>query len=116
MVIMASDRQADRMFYCKLVRDKIPKIIKKEGKRPIIDILDDEEFEIFLERKLDEEVKEYHDSKEAEELADILEVLITLAKIKGLSFADLVELQTKKAVNKGGFTKKIFLIAVRETK
>ena len=103
------------MLYCKLVRDKIPQIIKKSGKKPIIDTLDDEEFEVFLERKLDEEVEEYHKSKEAEELADILEVLITLAKLKGLSFADLMDLQVKKAVQKGSFTKKILLMAVCDT-
>ena len=102
------------MFYCKLVRDKIPQIIKSEGKRALIDTLDDESFEVFLERKLDEEVKEYHASKEAEELADILEVLIALAELKGLNFADLMDLQTKKHVQKGGFSKKILLIAVCE--
>lgn len=102
------------MLDCKLVRDKIPEIIKREGKRALIDTLDDEEFEVFLERKLDEEVKEYHESREAEELADILEVLIALAQLKGLTFADLVDLQTKKAVKKGSFTKKILLRAVCE--
>lgn len=100
------------MFYCKLVRDKIPQIIKSDGKRALIEVLDDESFETFLERKLDEEVKEYHESKDAEELADILEVLITLAKLKGLTFADLMDLQTKKFVKKGGFSKKILLRAV----
>lgn len=99
------------MICCKLVRDKIPQII---GKRAITDILDDKSYEVFLERKLDEEVKEYHESKDAEELADILEVVITLAKLQGLSFADLVDLQTKKAIKKGGFSKKILLIAVSE--
>lgn len=100
------------MFYYKLVRDKIPQIIEKDGKRALIEVLDDESFETFLERKLDEEVKEYHESKDAEELADILEVLITLAKLKGLTFADLMDLQTKKAVKKGSFSKKILLRAV----
>ena len=112
--ITASARQVDNMLYCKLVRDKIPQIIESEGKRVFIDILDDESYEIFLERKLDEEVKEYHESKDVEELADILEVIIALAKLKGLSFADLVDLQVKKAVNKGSFSKKIYLIAVSE--
>lgn len=102
------------MIYCKLVRDKIPEIIKKSGKSCIFDILEDENFAVALERKLDEEVKEYHESKDAEELADILEVIITLAKLQGLSFADLMDLQTKKTVKKGGFSKKIMLIAVSE--
>lgn len=99
------------MLYCKLVRDKIPQII---GERAIIDTLSDEEFPIFLERKLDEEVREYHESKDPEELADILEVLMALAKSKGLSFEDLIALQRDKAEKKGAFTKKIFLIAVSE--
>lgn len=102
------------MFYCKLVRDKIPQIIESKGKHALIDTLDDKSFEIFLERKLDEECKEYHESKDPEELADILEVVTTLAKLKGLSFADLVDLQTKKTVKNGGFSKKILLIAVSE--
>lgn len=102
------------MFHCKLVRDKIPEIIEKSGKNLTFKYLDDEQFEIALERKLDEEVKEYHESKDVEELADILEVVIALAELKGLTFADLVDLQTKKAVKKGGFSKKIFLIAVSE--
>jgi predicted house-cleaning noncanonical NTP pyrophosphatase (MazG superfamily) len=96
------------------VRDKIPQIIKRDGKRAITDTLSEEEFEIYLERKLDEEVKEYHGSKSAEELADILEVVTTLAKIKGISFADLVDMQTKKAVRRGGFSKRILLVAVAE--
>ncbi len=102
------------MIYCKLVRDKIPEIIEKSGKNLIFDYLNDEGFEIALERKLDEEVKEYHESKDVEELADILEVVIALAELQGLNFADLMDLQTKKHVKKGGFSKKIFLIAVSE--
>ena len=102
------------MLYCKLVRDNIPKIIEKSGKSALIDTLSDKDYEIFLERKLDEEVQEYHDSKDIEELADILEILIALAKIQGCSFSDLVNLQTKKAREKGSFSKKILLISVAE--
>ena len=102
------------MLYCKLVRDNIPQIIEKSGKSAIIEMLSDKEFEMFLERKLDEEVKEYHDSKDFEELADILEVIIALAKIKGCSYLDLLKLKSKKAHQKGSFSKKILLISVAE--
>ena len=102
------------MLYCKLVRDKIPEIIEQSGKRALIDILSEKEYEVFLERKLDEEVNEYHDSKDPTELADILEVIISLAKIKGYDFQDLVALQTQKATERGGFSKKILLKAVIE--
>lgn len=102
------------MLYCKLVRDNIPEIIEKSGKRALVDTLSDEEYEIFLERKLDEEVNEYHDSKNVEELADILEVVIALAKTKGYDFSKLVDLQVQKAAKRGGFEKKILLISVSE--
>ena len=102
------------MLYCKLVRDKIPEIIEKSGKHASIDILTDDEYEVFLELKLNEEVKEYHESHEVEELADILEVIISLAKIKGYDFQDLIDLQRKKASEKGGFSKKILLKVVSD--
>ncbi len=102
------------MLYLKLVRDNIPQIIEKSGKIAVVDTLSDKEYEIFLERKLDEEVNEYHESKDLEELADILEVIIALVKAKGYNFYDLANLKTKKAAEKGGFSKKTLLIAVND--
>lgn len=99
------------MLYCKLVRDNIPEII---GEGALVDTLTDKEFAVFLERKLDEELAEYHESHDAEELVDILEVVIALAETKGLSFDDLMALRNKKAEEKGTFSQKVFLIAVRE--
>ncbi len=102
------------MLYSKLVRDKIPQIIEEDGKRAITYTLSDKEYEVFLERKLDEETLEYHESKNTEELADILEVVIAIAEQKGLSFEDLMALRKEKAEKKGSFSEKIFLIAVSE--
>ena len=58
----------------KLVRDKIPEIIKNDGKTPIIEILSNEEYLLELDKKLNEEVAEYQADKSIEEMADILEV------------------------------------------
>lgn len=101
-------------YYNKLVRDKIPQIIRKSGKKPIIATLTDESYQIYLERKLFEETGEYYESKSLEELADILEVVIALAQLDGCSFADLIDLQAKKAVERGSFSKKILLLEVQE--
>lgn len=98
------------MVYNKLVRDKIPQIIEKAGKKPIIRILSDDELPLYLEMKLEEEVKEYRESKNPEELADILEVIVTLAKTQGVSFEDLMILQAEKRFRNGGFKEKILLI------
>lgn len=45
--------------YNKLVRDRIPEIIKSEGRNVKIKILNDEEYRGELNKKLQEEVKEY---------------------------------------------------------
>jgi len=66
------------MRHDKLVRDRIPEIIERQGGHPSVRILDQEEYVHCLERKLDEEVEEYHRNKNPEELADILEVVYAL--------------------------------------
>ena len=96
--------------YDKLVRDKIPLLIAGQGERPILRILDDEEYAECLERKLDEETAEYHRDKTPEELADILEVVFALAEQQGCSRKVLMELYQKKHDARGGFSERIFLI------
>ena len=66
------------IVYNKLVRDKIPELIEKQGEVPHVRILEEEEYLRHLEAKLDEEAGEYHRDKNAEELADILEVVTYL--------------------------------------
>lgn len=62
-------------IYNKLVRDKIPEIMVNNNETPITRILDEAEYKKHLDMKLEEETKEYLESGEAEELADILEVV-----------------------------------------
>lgn len=95
----------------KLVRDRIVEIIKKQGDEPIYRVLGDEEYEMLLERKLDEEVREYHQDKTLEELADIMEVVVALCAVKGYSTKDLIEMYQNKHEEKGGFSEKIYLIS-----
>ena len=98
------------MDYNKLVRDGIPEIIAAQGEKPIIRVMDDKEYIISLEKKLDEEVAEYHESKEIEELADVLEVLYALCEAKGHSVDELIKVYEKKHIERGGFSKRIFLV------
>ena len=99
------------MIYNKLVRDKIPQIIEEKGGKAEIRILDQEEFRLFLEKKLDEEVGEYHRDQNAEELADILEVVYALAASIGCTREELEDIYQKKHDARGGFEKKILLIS-----
>ena len=95
----------------KLIRDKIPEIIESKGGKAEIRALSDEEYPIYLEAKLDEEVGEYHRDRNTEELADILEVAFALAAAHGCSREELLELCRGKRDARGGFEKRIFLIS-----
>jgi len=94
----------------KLVRDKIPMLIAQSGEMPLTRILEQEEYRSCLEAKLDEEVAEFHADQNAEELADILEVVYALADMTGSREALLAAYQQKHDA-RGGFEKRIFLIS-----
>ena len=93
----------------KLVRDKIPEIIEADGRTCKTHILSDEEYLSALEEKLNEEVAEYQKDKNLEEMADVLEVLQAICIARGYSLEELEALRKKKADERGGFSKKIFL-------
>ena len=100
--------------YNKLVRDKIPEIIERNGGKAQLRLLSDEEYIACLEAKLDEEVGEYHRDKTLEELADILEVVFALAATAGCSMEQLMEIYRRKNDARGGFTKRCFLVSTKE--
>ena len=102
------------MVHNKLVRDRIPEIIASQGKTAHTRILDSEEYVRMLERKLDEEVGEYHRDKTPEELADILEVVLALAESRGCSREELTEIYGRKHESRGGFRDRVFLVSVED--
>ena len=95
--------------YNKLVRDKIPEIIEEDGKTCKTRILSDEEYIASLEAKLNEEVAEYQEDKNLEEMADVLEVLQAICIARGYSLEELEVMRAKKADERGGFAEKIYL-------
>jgi len=97
------------MKYNKLVRDKIPDIIKKKGGKAIVHIATDKEFWIKLKEKLDEEIKEFNKAESVEEMADILEVLNAIIRFKRFNTKTLETVRLKKLKERGGFKKKIIL-------
>ena len=98
-----------KISYNKLVRDKIPEIIEASGKTCEIEILSDEEYLQMLDKKLDEELAEYHKDQNIEELADLLEVLYAMAKAKGYSIEELDHVRSEKQKVRGGFERRILL-------
>ena len=103
--------------YNKLVRDKIPEIIEQKGEKPIIKILDSNEYKKELENKLFEEYNEVINSsgsERCEELADMLEVIKALADIENKNLDDIINIAHQKSIKRGGFKEKIFLEKVIE--
>jgi len=99
-------------IYNKLVRDKIPEIIKVNGEIPVIKILDELEYKKELEKKLHEEYLEVIGSTEEnriEELADMLEVIKALAKLENKTLEDIILIANQKAKKRGTFEERIFL-------
>lgn len=94
----------------KAVRDKIPSIIRKSGCTCNAKKLSNSKFLVELEKKLYEEIKEYGESKKIEELADIIEVILAIAKLKGTSRKKLEKIRIEKLNQRGGFEKNLFLI------
>ena len=78
------------MEYNKLVRDRIPEIIAAQGEKSMIRVMDDKEYRISLEKKLDEEVAE--------------------CSAQGHSVDELMRIYEKKHIERGGFSKRIFLL------
>lgn len=105
-------------FYNKLVRDYIPAIIEKDGKVCRTRVLSDEQYIKEVNRKLHEELAEYEEaaasSDAVEELADLLELLLAAARHHGADAAQLEAVRSEKALKRGAFADKIFLIDVEE--
>ena len=107
-------------IYDKLVRDKIPKIIEANGEIPITRVLDNKEYKQELEKKLLEEYNEVLKAEDSnnrvEELADMLEIIISLAKLENKSLDDIIKTANKKREKRGSFDKRIFLEKVENIK
>jgi len=87
----------------KLVRDKIPEIYGLQKRH----IADDKEYLRELIKKLQEEVDEFREDCEVEELADIIEVVYALAEFLGIRIEKLEEIRKEKAEKRGQFKKRL---------
>lgn len=97
--------------YNKLVRDLIPDIIEADGKQAVIShVKDREQLRALLLAKLQEEIEEYGQGFDIEELADLLEIIHALVEVvHEEDFAAVENLRLEKKNRRGGFSKGIIL-------
>ncbi len=102
------------IIYNKLVRDNIPEIIKANNKEPIIYMAEIEETKTLLFQKLFEELNEFKETPNEEELADMLEVIEGIGNLYQLNMNQVYQKKEVKRKERGGFQKRIVLVKVIE--
>ena len=103
-----------RTVYNKLVRDRVPELVRKQGKRCKTDTLTDAQYLVALYRKMEEELAEYRANPCIEELADLYEVVRAVAVARGYSMQDLEDVRAEKERQRGAFGKRVFLLHIEE--
>lgn len=96
----------------KLVRDRIPAILRAKGiAANFRRTSSNAEYVELLEAKLREEVGEWFASRSIEELADVIEVVFALSTELGTPEATLMQLRSEKSATRGAFWARHVLIA-----
>ena len=101
----------------KLVRDRIPELIRANGEEPITYQAGPAEYRRRLQDKLLEEVNEFltatNPTNAVEELADVLEVIYALAADLDTDQPSLNQIRQTKATTRGTFTNRTIWTGVR---
>lgn len=95
----------------KLIRDKVPQLVREAGGSIETRTLDEPEFDAALRNKLIEEAHEVADAPRdvlLEELSDVLSVLEELGALHGHSLAAVTDAASAKRRTAGGFDQRLF--------
>ena len=94
----------------KLVRDKIPDIIRESGNSCEFEVVKtNREFVVWLKAKMDEEAQEFLQNPCIEEAADMYEVLISMIDLYGIEPHEVIKFAEKKRLERGSFLEGILL-------
>lgn len=100
--------------YNKLIRDKNVELMEKKGCKVTFEILNDKRYNEELDKKLREEVEEYLEDYNIEEMADVMEVILAMLEFRGITMEEVEKVRIQKKNRKGGFKNKIYLKDVEE--
>lgn len=98
----------------KLVRDRIPELIRASGKEIVCHVVRDTEYEQYLVEKMREELLEFEDNPSIEEAADMYEVFLTFLKHWGIELSDVRKFAQYKSRECGKFDGGIVLDEIIE--
>ena len=107
-------------IYNKLIRDRIPEIIAKDGNTADIIILSEESFKQAIKEKLIEEATEVCNADNRDEvlseLADLQEVMDTIKQMYNINTLEVNTIQAVKALQRGKFEKRLYLKSIQTFK
>jgi len=105
---------SERIYYNKLVWDNVPDIIREKGKDCEVRELSDEEFELELLKKVEEEASALPETTSRQELidelADVITVVEYIKSLKDITELELADALERHAHKRGRFEKKLFLV------
>ncbi len=105
---------SERIYYNKLVWDNVPDIIRAKGKDCEVRVLGEEEFEIELMKKVEEEASALPETASKQELidelADVVTVVEYIKKLKNISDLEMADALERHARLRGRFERKYFLV------
>ncbi len=103
----------NKITYNKLIRDKIPEIIRARGAECEVETLDDVRFAEEIMKKVVEEAGGLSQARNREELleeiGDVMVVLDEVRKLNGISKEEVDTAMADNLALKGGFDKHVYL-------
>jgi predicted house-cleaning noncanonical NTP pyrophosphatase (MazG superfamily) len=108
-----------RIYYNKLIRDKVPANMARKGVRFKVKTISGRTFKIELLKKVGEEASSLPQlTKRADitdELADTLDVINEIKRVFHITDAQIRAAQKKAFAKKGGFNKRVYLYWSEDT-
>ena len=102
-----------RITYDKLIRDRIPEIMDRDGVRYEVDEMEGDAYREALAAKVVEEAEELRAASAREdvvkELADVLEVLEAVMRVDGIDVGEVRTVQAARREARGGFERRLRL-------
>lgn len=110
------DVEVYRFQLHKLIRDRLPQMMRSEGITVHDRVMGDEEYKTCLKEKMVEEAQEVAASTNQKDLCaecgDVLEVMISLLHVYGLTLDDVRAVADQKKKANGGFVDRIYVSCV----
>ncbi|MFB6071480.1 MAG: hypothetical protein ABEJ88_00770 [Halobacterium sp.] len=100
--------------YDRLVRDRVPDVIRGNGETPVTHAVAGDEYRDRLAAKLVEEAREYEADRDPGELGDVLDVVDAICEARSVDRERLDDQRAEKTAERGGFADGVVLERVGE--